>query len=33
MNEIHLIIGSVIAAIVLVASIVDLYQLTHSDLV
>jgi len=33
MNEMHLIIGSVVAAIVLVVSIVDLYQLTHSDLV
>ena len=33
MNEMHLIIGSVVAAMVLVASVVDLYQLTHSDLV
>jgi len=31
MNEMHLIIGSVVATMVLVASVVDLYQLTHSD--
>jgi len=31
MNEMHLIIGSVVACIVLVASAVDLYQVTHSE--
>ena len=31
MNEMHLMIGSVVAAMVLIASVVDLYQLTHSD--
>lgn len=31
MNEIHLLIGSVVACIVLVASAVDLYQVTHSE--
>lgn len=31
MNEMHLIIGSIVACIVLIALAVDLYQVTHSD--
>jgi len=31
MNEMHLIIGSVVAGIILIASAVDLYQVTHSE--
>ena len=31
MNEMHLMIGSLVAVMVLVVSVVDLYQLTHSD--
>jgi hypothetical protein len=31
MTEWHLVIGSIIACIVLVASAVDLYELTHSE--
>jgi len=31
MNEVHLIVGSVVASIVLIASAIDLYTLTHSE--
>ena len=31
MNEMHLIIGSVVASIILIASAVDLYQVTHTE--
>jgi len=31
MNEMHLLIGSIVACLVLVASAVDLYKVTHSD--
>jgi len=31
MNEMHLIVGSIIACMVLIASAVDLYQVTHTE--
>ena len=31
MNEMHLVVGSIIACMVLVASAVDLYQVTHTE--
>ncbi len=31
MNETHLIIGSIVACMVLIASAVDLYKVTHSE--
>lgn len=31
MTEMHLIIGSIVACMVLIASAVDLYEVTHSE--
>lgn len=31
MTETHLVIGSIVACIVLIASAVDLYKVTHSE--
>lgn len=31
MTEIHLVVGSVVASIVLIISMIDLYEVTHSE--
>jgi len=31
MNETHLVVGSLVACIVLIISMIDLYQVTHSE--
>ncbi len=31
MNEMHLMIGSLVACVVLVISVIDLYEVTHSE--
>ena len=31
MNEMHLVIGSIVAMVVLIISMIDLYEVTHSD--